>query len=142
MRCLAVCHSELVIQLLEAVLTPNAELDVLVESRALARKFEHADVSVSVDEVDRIDSYVKIGVSPVMPVFIEDNGRKGLRKILEAVRDAGGTLIYVIGTSLPDVRKAEALRGDFPEVTTLTLAELIGPPLMRSEEHTSELQSH
>ena len=91
-RCLAVCHTELVVRLLEAVLTPSAELDVLVESRALARKFESSELPVSVDETDRIDSYVKLGVSPVMPVFIEDNGRRGLRKVLEAVRGAGGTL--------------------------------------------------
>jgi nanoRNase/pAp phosphatase (c-di-AMP/oligoRNAs hydrolase) len=129
-RCLAVCHTELVIRLLEAVLTPSAELDVLVESRALARKFEPSELPVSVDEVDRVDSYVKLGVSPVMPVFIEDNGRRGLRKIIEAARDAGGALIYVLGTSLADVRKAEALREDFPEVTTITLAELTGPPLL------------
>ena len=70
------------------------------------------------------------GVSPVMPVFIEDNGRSGLRKVLEAVRGAGGTLVYVLGTSLNDVRKAETLRDDFPEVTTITLAELAGPPLL------------
>ena len=126
MRCLAVCHTELVVRLLEAVLAPSAELDVLVESRALARKFESSELPVSVDEVDRIDSYVKLGVSPVMPVFIEDNGRRGLRKVLEAVRGAGGTLIYVLGTSLDDVKKAESLRDDFPEVTTLTLAELLG----------------
>ena len=107
MRCLAVCHTELVVRLLEAVLTPSAELDVLVESRALARKFESSELPVSVDETDRIDSYVKLGVSPVMPVFIEDNGRRGLRKVLEAVRGAGGTLIYVLGTSLDDVKKAE-----------------------------------
>jgi nanoRNase/pAp phosphatase (c-di-AMP/oligoRNAs hydrolase) len=85
---------------------------------------------VSVDETDRLDSYVKLGVSPVMPVFIEDNGRRGLRKVLEAVRGAGGTLIYVVGTSLNDVKKAESLRDDFPELTTITLAELIGPPLL------------
>ena len=130
MRCLAVCHTELVVRLLEAVLTPSAELDVLVESRALARKFESSDLPVSVDESDRIDSYVKLGVSPVMPVFIEDNGRRGLRKVLDAVRSAGGTLIYVLGTSLADVKKAESLREDFPEVTTITLAELLGPPLL------------
>lgn len=118
------------VRLLEAVLTPSAELDVLVESRALARKFESSELPVAVDEVDRVDSYVKLGVSPVMPVFIEDNGRRGLRKVLEAVRDAGGTLLYVLGTSLADVKKAEALRDDFPEVTTITLAELTGPPLM------------
>jgi len=129
-RCLAVCHTELVVRLLEAVLTPSAELDVLVESRALARKFESSELPVSVDETDRIDSYVKLGVSPVMPVFIEDNGRRGLRKVLEAVRGAGGTLVYVLGTSLNDVKKAETLRDDFPEVTTITIAELIGPPLL------------
>ena len=129
-RCLAVCHTELVVRLLEAVLAPSAELDVLVESRALARKVEHPDLVVSVDEAGRMDSYVKLGISPVTPVFIEDNGRRGLRKVIEAVRGAGGTLIYVLGTSLNDVKKAEDLRGDFPEVTTLTLAELAGTPLL------------
>jgi nanoRNase/pAp phosphatase (c-di-AMP/oligoRNAs hydrolase) len=129
-RCLAVCHTELVVRLLEAVLAPSAELDVLVDSRALARKFEHSDLPVSVDEVTRIDSYVKLNVSPVTPVIIEDNGRRGLRKVIEAVRSAGGSLVYVLGTSLEDVERAESLRGDFPEVTTLTLAELTGPSLL------------
>ena len=124
---MAVCQTELVIRLLEAVLAPSAELDVLVESRALARKVENPQLAVSVDEAGRVDSYVKLGISPVTPVFIEDNGRRNLRKVIEAVRGAGGTLIYVLGTSLADVRKAEALRDDFPEVTTLTLAELAGP---------------
>ena len=117
-------------RLLEAVLAPSAELDVLVDSRALARKFEHSDLPVSVDEVTRIDSYVKLNVSPVTPVIIEDNGRRGLRKVIEAVRSAGGSLVYVLGTSLEDVERAESLRGDFPEVTTLTLAELTGPSLL------------
>ncbi|MDP2053339.1 MAG: DHH family phosphoesterase [Acidobacteriota bacterium] len=130
MRCLAVCHTELVVRLLEAVLTPNSELDVLVESRALARHFEDSELPVSVADPTRVDSYVKAGLSPVTPVFVEDNGRKGLRKVLEALRGAGGTLIYVLGTSLADVRRAEELRDDFPEVTTLTLAELLGPPLL------------
>jgi nanoRNase/pAp phosphatase (c-di-AMP/oligoRNAs hydrolase) len=129
-RCLAVCHTELVVRLLEAVLAPSAELDVLVDSRALARKFEHSDLAVSVDEVTRIDSYVKLNVSPVTPVIIEDNGRRGLRKVIEAVRSAGGSLVYVLGTSLKDVERAESLRGDFPEITTLTLAELTGPSLL------------
>ena len=121
---MAVCHTELVVRLLEAVLAPSAELDVLVESRALARQVENPQLAVSVDEAGRVDSYVKLGISPVTPVLIEDNGRRNLRKVIEAVRGAGGTLIYVLGTSLADVRKAEALRDDFPEVTTLTLAEL------------------
>ena len=130
MRCLAVCHTELVVRLLEAVLTPNAELDVLVESRALARHFENSELPVSVADPTKVDSYVRAGLSPATPVLVEDNGRKGLRKVLEALRGAGGTLIYVLGTSLADVRRAEELRDDFPEVTTLTLAELTGSPLL------------
>ena len=95
-------------------LAPSAELDVLVESPALARKLEDPSLAVSVDEAGRMDSYVKLGISPVTPVFIEDNGRRGLRKVLEAVRGAGGTLIYVIGTSVDDVRKAEGAARRFP----------------------------
>jgi nanoRNase/pAp phosphatase (c-di-AMP/oligoRNAs hydrolase) len=129
-RCIAVCHTELVVRLLDAVLTPTAELDVLVESRALARRFEGSELPVSVADATRVDSYVKAGLSPVTPVIVEDNGRRGLRKVLEALRGAGGTLIYVLGTSVADVRRAEELREDFPEVTTLTLAELLGPPLL------------
>jgi len=103
---------------------------VIVESRALARRFESSELQVSVADAARVDSYVKAGVSPAMPVFVEDNGRRGLRKVLEALRDAGGTLVYVLGTGLADVRRAEALREDFPEVITLTLSELIGPALL------------
>ncbi len=103
---------------------------MLVESRGAGPEGGRSQLAVSVDEAGRVDSYVKLGITPVTPVFIEDNGRRNLRKVIEAVRGAGGTLIYVLGTSLADVRKAEALRDDFPEVTTLTLAEIAGPPLL------------
>jgi nanoRNase/pAp phosphatase (c-di-AMP/oligoRNAs hydrolase) len=129
-RSLAVCHSELVIRLLGAVLTPNSELDVMVESRALARRFEHSGLAITVDDPGRVDSYVKIDLSPTVPIIVEDNGRRGMRKVLEALKGAGGTLIYVLGTSAADIRRTEELRGDFPEVTTLTLAELTGPLLL------------
>src|SRR5688500_19782987 len=102
----------------------------MVDSRALSRRLAHATWPSPVVEHGRMDSYVKLGISPVTPVFIEDNGRLGLRKVLEAVRGAGGALIYVLGTSHEDGRKAESLRDDFPEVTTLTLAEIAGPPLL------------
>ena len=79
MRSVAVCHSELVIRLLEAVLTPNSELDVMVESRALARRVEHSNLSMTVDDPGRVDSYVKIDISPTVPIIVEDNGRRGMR---------------------------------------------------------------
>jgi nanoRNase/pAp phosphatase (c-di-AMP/oligoRNAs hydrolase) len=125
-----VCHTELVVRLLGAVLTPQAELDVVVESRSLARKLDEPSLNVSIGDPTRVDTYIKAGLVPTMPVVVEDNGRTGLRKVLEALRDAGGTLVYVLGTSPADVKRAESLREDFPEVTTITLAELTGPPLV------------
>src|SRR4030095_14351980 len=102
----------------------------MVESRAWARRFEHSNLSMTVDDPGRVDSYVKIDISPTVPIIVEDNGRRGMRKVLEAVTRPAGTLSSVRGTSPADIRRTEELRADFPEVTTLTLAELTGPALL------------
>ncbi len=130
MRCLAVCHTELMVRLLEAVLTPGVEFEALLESGPLARKLHASGTGTIVGDQKRVDTYVKADLTPGTCVLVEDNGRKQLRKVLEAVRDAGGTLVYVVGTSLSGVERCEELRSDFPEVTTITLAELVGPPLV------------
>jgi nanoRNase/pAp phosphatase (c-di-AMP/oligoRNAs hydrolase) len=130
MRCLAVCHTELVVRLLDAVLTPNCELDVLVESPALARRFDDARFGVGVGDPKRVDTYVKADLTPATAVIIEDNGRRSLRKLIQAARAAGGTLIWVLGTTPEDAKRADELREDFPEITSLTLAELTGPALL------------
>lgn len=130
MRCLAVCHTELMVRLLEAVLTPTCELDIVLEPGPIARSIDGSAFGLSVGDPKRVDTFVKADLTPATAVIIEDNGRRSLRKVLEAVRSAGGTLVYVLGTSLHDVEKAERLRADFPEVTTLTLAELVGAPLV------------
>jgi nanoRNase/pAp phosphatase (c-di-AMP/oligoRNAs hydrolase) len=120
----------LVVRLLDAVLTPNYEFDVLVESPALARRFDGARFGVSVGDPKRMDTWVRADVSPGTCVIIEDNGRRALRKVLQAARAAGGTLVWVLGTGPEDARRADELREQFPEITSLTLAELTGPPLV------------
>jgi nanoRNase/pAp phosphatase (c-di-AMP/oligoRNAs hydrolase) len=130
MRALAVCHTELVVRLLDAVLTPNCDFDVVVESPALARRFDDARFGVSVGDAKRIDTYVKADVTPGTCLIIEDNGRRSLRKVLQAVRAAGGPLVWVLGTGPEDGKRADELREHFPEITSLTLAELTGPPLL------------
>lgn len=102
----------------------------MVESAALARRVEDLDLPVTIADPQRLDSFVKADLTPATVVVIEDNGRRGLRKVLDAVIGAGGTLVYVLGTSPRDLRKAEALRSELPDVATLTLAELAGPPLI------------
>src|SRR5688500_6494202 len=130
MRCLAVCHTELVVRLLDVVLTPGAELDVLAESRALARRFAEAGSGVRAGDAKRLDEFGNADLPPGTCVIIEDIGRRSLRNVLQAVRAAGGTLVWVLGTSPEGAERADKLRETFPEITSLTLAELAGAPLL------------
>jgi nanoRNase/pAp phosphatase (c-di-AMP/oligoRNAs hydrolase) len=131
MRCLAVCQTELVIRMLDEVLLPSFEVEFLVESKPLARRLHDAGMNVTAADLGRTDTYLKADLTPGTCVIIEDNGRKSLKKILEAVRDAGGSLVYVLGVGLSDPRKREeALKAQFPELYYLAMTELFGGPLL------------
>ena len=129
MRCLVVCQTELVGRLMHAVLSPRVELELVVESRALAKKLHDAGATVVAGDPKRVDTYVRADLLPTTSVIVEDAHQRGLRKTLDAVRDAGGVLVYVLGTGPGDAERAAALRTDFPEVTSITLAELVEPRL-------------
>jgi len=135
MRCLAVCHSELVVRLLNRVLPPRFDVDFLVESRTLARRLHDAELPVAAGDTRKTDTYVKADVGPATCVIIEDHGRQGLRHQLQAVRDAGATLVYVLAEPRAEdgkafARREEQLRHAFPELGFLSMAELIGGPLV------------
>ena len=52
-------------------------------------------------------------------------------EILEAVRDAGGTLVYVLGVGgAASGKRAEELHAEFPDVAYLAMSELFGGPLL------------
>jgi nanoRNase/pAp phosphatase (c-di-AMP/oligoRNAs hydrolase) len=129
MRCLAVCQTELVGRLLNAVLSPRMELELVVESRALARRLHDAGATVAAADPRRVDTYVRADLLPSTAVIIEDAHQRGLRKTLDAVRDAGGVLVYLLGTGPDDDERTEKLRTAFPEITGVTLAELLEPRL-------------
>jgi nanoRNase/pAp phosphatase (c-di-AMP/oligoRNAs hydrolase) len=128
MKCLAVCQDELLIRTLHQVLAPGFEVEFLVENRSLARRLHEAGLPVSAADPRRCDSFLKAGLSPANCVIIQDNHRRGLGRVIEAARDAGGTLIYVIGTR-GDPKREEALKDEFPDISYLTLAELVATPL-------------
>jgi nanoRNase/pAp phosphatase (c-di-AMP/oligoRNAs hydrolase) len=130
MRCLAVCHTELAVKLLESSLQPSFEAEFLVESRTLARRLHEAGLNVTVGELHRTDTYLKADLSPTTCVIVEDNARPGLRKTLAAIRDAGGTLVYVLGMGTVNGRREDEVRASFPEVSYLSMAELVGGPLV------------
>jgi nanoRNase/pAp phosphatase (c-di-AMP/oligoRNAs hydrolase) len=129
MRALAICQDELVIRTLEDVLAPGFELEFLVESRPLARRLHEEGIPVIAGDLRRVDTYLKIDLSPHTCVIVEDNGRRSLRKTLSALRDAGATLIYVLQVGVKTGRQPEDYKDEFPEVTDVAMGELLRPTL-------------
>jgi nanoRNase/pAp phosphatase (c-di-AMP/oligoRNAs hydrolase) len=117
--------------MLDEILLPGFEVEFIVESRPAARRLHDNRVNVTVGDPKRTDTYLKADLGPTTCIIIEDNGRRGLRKILEAVRDAGGTLVYVLGIgAAATAQRAEELRSAFPDVAYLSISELFGGPLL------------
>jgi nanoRNase/pAp phosphatase (c-di-AMP/oligoRNAs hydrolase) len=131
MRCLAVCQTEIFVRLLDETLLPSFEVDFLVDTKPLARRLHDAGLNVVAADLRRTDTYLKADVNPGTCVIVEDNGRRSLRKTLEAIRDAGATLVYVLAVGTPDFRKREEeLKAQFPELNYVALSELFGGPLL------------
>ncbi len=131
MRCLAVCQDELLIRMLGEILLPGFEVEFIVERGPVARRLHDAGIQVVAGDPRRTDTYLKADLSPGTCIIVEDNGRRSLKKILEAVRDAGGTLVYVLGVgAAATARRAEELHADFHDVTYLAMSELFGGPLL------------
>ena len=131
MRCLAVCQNELVVRMLDEILLPSFEVDFLVESKPIARRLHDAGMHVTAADPRRTDTYLKADVTPGTCVIVEDNGRRSLKKIIESIRGAGGTLVYVLGAGISDFRaREEALKSQFPDLYYLALSELFGGPLL------------
>jgi nanoRNase/pAp phosphatase (c-di-AMP/oligoRNAs hydrolase) len=131
MRCLAICQDELVIKVLDEILLPSFEIEFLVDSRALARRLAEAGVHITAGDLRRKDTFLKADISPNTCVIVQDSGKRGLKKILDNIRDAGGALIYVLGVGTgASAEREEEIRSAFPDVTYLAMAELFGGPLL------------
>jgi nanoRNase/pAp phosphatase (c-di-AMP/oligoRNAs hydrolase) len=131
MRCLAVCQDELVIRMLDEILLPGFEVEFIIENRPLVRRLHEAGVTVIAGDPRKTDTFLKADLGPSTCVIIEDNGRRSPRRILEAVRDAGGTLIYVLGIGAEATdRRQDEFRADFPDAAYLSMSELFGGPLV------------
>ena len=131
MRCLAVCQTELAIRMLDEILLPSFEVEFLVESKPLARRLHDSGLNVTAGDLKRTDTYLKADLGPATCVVVEDNGRRSLKKVLESIWDAGGTLVYVLGVGTSHTReREEQLKAQFPELNYLALSELFGGPLL------------
>ena len=130
MRALAVCQDELVIRTLHQVLAGAFDVEFLVESRPMARRLSDDGVPVTVADPKRVDSYVRADLTPNTVCIVEDNGKKSLKRIVTAIRDAGGSLLYILHVSgEPTKRGQDELRAVVPEITHLDLARLLSGAL-------------
>ena len=133
MRCLAVCQTELAIRMLEEVLLSNFEIEFLVEGKPLAKRLHDSGLNVSAGDPRRTDTYIKADITPGTCVVVEDDGRHSLKRILEAIWNAGATLVYVLGVGVGTAhahKREEELKAQFPELNYLSLSELFGGPLL------------
>src|SRR4026208_1617799 len=96
MRVFAICQDELVIRSLDTVLLPSFEVDFLVESRPLARRLHDAGMEASARDPRRTATYRQAATPHTACFIVEDNGRRSVKKVLSAIRNAGGTLVYVL----------------------------------------------
>jgi nanoRNase/pAp phosphatase (c-di-AMP/oligoRNAs hydrolase) len=117
--------------MLDEILLPGFEVEFIVENRPLGRRLHDADVTVIVGDPRRTDTWVKADLGPSTCVIIEDNGRRSPKRILEAVRDAGGALVYLLGIGAAATSKrADEFHEEFPDVVYLSMSELFGGPLL------------
>jgi nanoRNase/pAp phosphatase (c-di-AMP/oligoRNAs hydrolase) len=130
MRALAVCQDELVIRMLDEILLPGFEVEFVVDNQRLARRLHDAGVAVITGDPRRTDTFLKADLSPGTCVIVEDNGRRHPKRILEAVQDAGGALVYVLGVGAAAAHRAEEFHTEFPDVVYLSMSELFGGPLL------------
>ena len=130
MRALVVAEDELIIRTLHRVLAGTFDIEFLLESRPMARRLVEDGVPATVADPKRVDSYVRADLTPNTCVIVEDSGRRSLKKVVTAIRDAGGSLLYVLHVSGVDKgRGHDELRAVVPEISHLDLADLLAPTL-------------
>ena len=137
MKCLAVCHDELVIRTLARALMGSLDIEFIVEDRLLARRLHDSDLKITVGDPRRIETYLRTTAGADTCVLVEASGRRNLRPTLEAIRDAGVTLIYIldVGHAL-GARRQEELRAAEQDIGYLSLSGLVHGPLVTTLERS------
>jgi nanoRNase/pAp phosphatase (c-di-AMP/oligoRNAs hydrolase) len=125
MKCLAVCQDELVIRVLAKALATTLDIEFLISDRLLARRLQDAGVEIHIGDPHKVDTYLRADVGPGTCLLVQDNGRRSPRRTIEAIRDAGGTLVYLLDVGHPLSVKQQEERTRMIEVRRLALSDLL-----------------
>ena len=130
MRCVAVCQDALVVRTLHQALVPALDIEFLVEDRALARRLHDAGIPARAGDPRRLDTYLRMDVTPATCVIVEDSGRRSVRRILETLADAGAVLTYLLDVGERRSKRSDDCAAAFPEVSVLGLGDLLKGSLL------------
>ena len=126
MKCLVVSQSEFIIRLLFNTLSSSATTEFIVDNTPLAQRLLETNISVRVGNPRRVDTYLRTGVDPVTCVIVEDSNPLSSRHTIEAIRDAGGQLIYLLNEGHPEKQtRKESLQERVSGVNRLSVADLL-----------------
>ena len=141
MRCLAVCHDELLVRTLQVLLPQGIDVGFIVTQRPLAKRLHDEGADVTLGDPTRTATWLAADIGPTTCVLIEDSPIHKPARMLEAARDAGADLMYLIGlgTGATEVRAAQ-VHADFPDAGYVPLPLLCGTPL-REEFLRSQLRA-
>lgn len=130
MQCVVVCQDPLVAKTIHTALASTFDLEFLFADRTAARRLHDVGIPTRVGNPRRVSSYLKSDVTATTCVIIEDNGKRSLRRILQAATDAGTTLVYVLRIGKPGSTRPDDWRPFFPDVTILNFGQLVQPSLL------------
>jgi hypothetical protein len=85
--------------------------------------------SGTVADPKRVDSYLRADLTPNTCVIVEDTAAAASRRVVTAIRDAGGSLLYVLHVNGMPQGATTNCGPLVPEITHLDLAELLAPSL-------------
>ena len=130
MQCVAVCRDVLIVKALHRALAANLDLVFLIGDRTAARRLESAGIPARMADPRLEKSYLEAGLTPTTCVIVEDDAKRDLRPVLEAVTGAGATLVYVLSIGDRSRSRTDAWRAIFPDVTVLSVGNLLQDSLL------------
>ena len=131
MNCVAVCQDDLIVKTLHEALSPTLDIEFLVDTQSQKHRLHKYGISTQVGDPCQATTYAQANVTADTCIIVENSGRKNIQAIVDAVSEAGTSLVYVllVGKKTNDQTKQTLA---LPNVSTLTLSELTKTSLINA----------
>ena len=125
MKHLVICQDEFIIRLLYSTLSSPAITEFILDDKPLAQRLLEDNIPVHIGNPHRVNTYLSAGVDPTTCIIVEDSNPKSSRHTVEAIRDAGGQLIYLLNVGTQDRARQESSHDRVIGLSRLNMADLL-----------------